>query len=336
LDIKNELDGYHGRVTFDDRNIEDILSILSFNIIGGKKPHKDKLDSMLKAISRTIELTCNVKHDYSLNKIQRDGPEVYRRFWRNLFFWSKSHGSIPTIITFNYDLVLERSLFQVMMNTNYHEYDRFPFNGINIKYYCDTIDEFSYKVKYTRYRGPDPQEVKSGSYLEPVEGHSSHNFANIEILKLHGSLNFPKKKNTAQMTPTNVVKDPYILPPIFDKLSTKGDKKMWKIALLRLREAKNVVIVGYSLPRTDIYMQYFLKTALGPNINLNKIFVFDPVLFKKDETASDMEDRFACCFSPQLKNRIIFRPYFYTLRESNDGTFEHFVKTILEDKELFF
>lgn len=38
MKIKNELDGYHGRASFDDRNMEDILSILSFNLIGGKNP----------------------------------------------------------------------------------------------------------------------------------------------------------------------------------------------------------------------------------------------------------------------------------------------------------
>lgn len=34
IQVKNELDSYHGRAVFDDRNIEDILSILSFNVLG--------------------------------------------------------------------------------------------------------------------------------------------------------------------------------------------------------------------------------------------------------------------------------------------------------------
>jgi hypothetical protein len=35
LEIRREMDGYHGRVAFDDRNIEDILSMLVFNLMGG-------------------------------------------------------------------------------------------------------------------------------------------------------------------------------------------------------------------------------------------------------------------------------------------------------------
>lgn len=63
IEIKNELDSYHGRALFDDRNLEDILSILSFNEIHLSTRSKGKLFLFTKAISRTIELTCRVKHD---------------------------------------------------------------------------------------------------------------------------------------------------------------------------------------------------------------------------------------------------------------------------------
>ena len=53
--IREELDGYHGRAAFSDRNIEDLLSILSFNVIGGGKKDRDKLETMSAAIARTIE-----------------------------------------------------------------------------------------------------------------------------------------------------------------------------------------------------------------------------------------------------------------------------------------
>ncbi len=62
LNIRKELDGYHGRVTFDDRNIEDILSCCRSIILGGGSSDKEKLQTFLDAISVTIELSCNVKH----------------------------------------------------------------------------------------------------------------------------------------------------------------------------------------------------------------------------------------------------------------------------------
>jgi hypothetical protein len=62
LDIRREMDGYHGRVAFDDRNIEDILSMLAFNLLGGGTSDRNKLKAFTNAISKTIELSCNVTH----------------------------------------------------------------------------------------------------------------------------------------------------------------------------------------------------------------------------------------------------------------------------------
>lgn len=115
---------------------------------------------------------------------------------------------------------------------------------------------------------------------------------------------------------------------------------MWKVALDRLRSAKNIVIVGYSLPETDVYMQYFLKTAVGPNVNLNRVYVFDPVLFFENEHTQAMKARYESCFAPQLRNRLIFQPD-VSMRgwgiSSQPGTFSHFVELLgHDDGDIFF
>ena len=73
IKIMNNLDSYHARAAFDDHNLEDILSILAFNILGGKSYTKVKLDDMIESIAKTIELTCNVKHNGKLNVAQHEG-----------------------------------------------------------------------------------------------------------------------------------------------------------------------------------------------------------------------------------------------------------------------
>ncbi len=60
MEILYKLDEYHGRAAFDDRNIEDILSILSFNTISGGRSSRADFDWMVKAVSRTIELSCKI------------------------------------------------------------------------------------------------------------------------------------------------------------------------------------------------------------------------------------------------------------------------------------
>jgi len=333
LEIRSEMDGYHGRVAFDDRNIEDILSMLAFNQLGGGKSDKDKLKSFTNAISTTIELSCNVKHsgipiNNRYTKID-DGDEIYRRFWKALFNRYRTEKSLPTIITFNYDLVLERALFQVLINTIYSPYDnRVPFDNIRLDYQYSHFPPQTYKVEYANY-GYDSSS--SGTILKPysLPDHLTVEAANVEILKLHGSLNFPiakPKSDEAMLSLTDVRDNPYVLPPISNKQSNSVGNSSWRIALQRLREAKNVTFVGYSLPKTDTYMQFFLKAALGPNQQLNKLFIFDPLLWRAGSASDDMKKRYEMCFSEQLRSRIIFQPQLNDeLINHNAGTTGHFV-----------
>jgi len=117
---------------------------------------------------------------------------------------------------------------------------------------------------------------------------------------------------------------------------------VWKKALDILRQAKNIIIVGYSLPKTDIYMQYFLKSAVGPNSDLQKIIVFNPTLFEKYEgplqlttfdgastVGREMKNRYLECFSQQFSDRIVFQPT--PVGGNLDGKLAHFVN-LLENR----
>jgi len=98
---------------------------------------------------------------------------------------------------------------------------------------------------------------------------------------------------------------------VFNKINSEQIRPLWSEALDVLQHAKYVTIVGYSLPQTDIYMQYFLRSAFGPNSDLQQITVFDPVLFKDGDPAGEgMRRRYRECFAPQFWNYICFRPHF--------------------------
>lgn len=103
-----------------------------------------------------------------------------------------------------------------------------------------------------------------------------------------------------------------------------------------LRNAKRVFFVGYSLPKTDIYMQYFLKAGLGPNSDLHKVYVFDPILFRDDDLATQMRQRYSDCFSGQLNKRIVFQPARRRNAKYFGGTFEHFVDLLGTNSDILF
>jgi hypothetical protein len=94
-------------------------------------------------------------------------------------------------------------------------------------------------------------------------------------------------------------------------------------------------------------MQYFLKSAVGPNSDLQKIIVFNLTLFEEYEgpvalttfdksstTAAEMKNRYLECFSKQFSDRIVFQP---TKQGFADGTLLQFSNFLAQQpKELLF
>jgi hypothetical protein len=78
-------------------------------------------------------------------------------------------------------------------------------------------------------------------------------------------------------------------------------------------------------------MQYFLKAALGPNQDLDRIFVFDPVLFRDDESSAALRNRYASIFSEPLQRRIEFTPHIF---EGYQGTADHLWSFIEKRPEM--
>lgn len=351
LETINELDSYHGRANFDDRNIEDVLSILSFNSLSGKKKDTVKLSRMNQAIARTIELSCLVKHGgvvepHLTRPHAHSGPQIYKQFWAALFRAMKLGHEMPTLVSFNYDLVLERALLQTLIGTQYHSNEKLPFENLQVDYHYNKDSAVDYQVEFQQYRTMKRHdlEIEFGTNLRQMALGGKLTGTRIDFLKLHGSLNFPRVQkgfgDGNRFNLTDSVEDPFILPPIFNKSTGGNASAMWRKAHQELRNAKNVVIVGYSLPRTDIYMQYFVKSALGPNLNLNKIIVFDPILYQDNESEKAMRGRYRECFAPQLESRIVFEPNFDLNHKSKNllqssfdqsearGTTHHFVHTL--------
>lgn len=189
----------------DQFNLEEMLSILYFEAQTGSRKGKKDISIFTKAITRTIELTCMIIHDGNLRKSQGEGSNVYRNFWRTLFHLNSVRMNlIPDILTFNYDLVLERALFQIGIG---YESDRIwrseNLNGFLVNYENDLAGRFAYAFKHANWDPHFHSGSKSGKLLEICDfkqADCSINFPVINYLKLHGSLNFPKPKGSEEIS----------------------------------------------------------------------------------------------------------------------------------------
>ena len=90
-----------------------------------------------------------------------------------------------------------------------------------------------------------------------------------------------------------------IIPPTWNKGDLNpANEKAWKLAGRLLHNAHHIIIIGYSLPETDSYIKYLLKSSCisdnGSYTNLKSIKVFDKFPYCKEKYVDFIKN-----FSPE-------------------------------------
>lgn len=106
----------------------------------------------------------------------------------------------------------------------------------------------------------------------------------VRVLKLHGSVNWIRTKGK---TPSfQVLEDyrvaaeakevPELVPPTWRKLFAKELVPIWGRALQELERATRIIVIGFSMPETDLHFKYLLASGLRKNVALREIVFVDP------------------------------------------------------------
>lgn len=275
------------RMGLDPDNLETLFCLSELS----EQRHRDRSD-LIRVIASTIFDSCKC-HDcgakdrrdccvppryLSPNKTIKamDHPDVqygvclYAAFLSHVF-----HGQAPsddtkhdgtdelsvddlhTVITFNYDLILETAM------------KNFEDGCI-----CYGEDIVSYVVP-----SDGPQDTvghAAPSYSPSIRRTTYGPFLpnTLHYLKIHGSLNWVVEdgSNYSYVTVRPIhaarqgrqFKEIPLVPPTWKRGTRDGDihsRLLWE-AIEHLRIAKKIVIIGYSMPDTDTYFKYVLATAL--------------------------------------------------------------------------
>jgi hypothetical protein len=249
----------HSKAQFDLNNIESIFSALelgkTIQKVPGLRPDEIQaaIDDLKLLIVRTLEERVRFPKGGNHSKISR--PDECSSFARLIEHLMRRTGRLTTIsiITFNYDLVMDVLLSSLSVGPNY----------------C--LDDQS--------RG------------------------SIELLKLHGSLNWAAEKNNGKIRefPIKTFLERYFqeqyglpaalrvhhdfehyfnyahqikvdpLPVIIPPSWYKGEyhaslTDIWARAAKHLSEARHVVVIGYSLPVTDSFFRHlYALGSVGPD-----------------------------------------------------------------------
>jgi hypothetical protein len=177
-----------------------------------------------------------------------EGVDVRQERWRPFRRWALSLTPEDTIVSFNYDLVLEK--------LGRWRTERAPgvVSPIHVVHPCHNLD---------------PKQFEGAT----------------RILKLHGSVDWKKTKKSVQLaggeTITRVTvtvgKDEWHALDCADEelaIATPGPSKeleslefesIWGLAMVAIRAADVVALLGYSFPATDAFAKTVLLDAIGGN-----------------------------------------------------------------------
>jgi hypothetical protein len=294
FDIANQLSG-HGTPKLAKRVLNDVWQLYrKTNGIGLENYYRD-LET--RATIGEFAKTANQPKDWRSR--QRDLEELIRRVYVHTTVEdtrastvrpkrSRIHRDIlerlkkeDTIITFNYDLVIEESFSSAKLWN--------PVDGYKIKTYGKTKGWTKRWLEDKRYEHRGKSKIR--------------------LLKLHGSLNWElyptgmaiKLKPRPYLVSTRNGKTRFekilILAPGWKKeINRNPYKQFWRAARLQLERCRTLVILGYSLPETDLLAQSLLaevvRTRAARKSFLKQLHLADPSEFVKE--------RFIALFTPAL------------------------------------
>ena len=254
-------------------NIEDVFSLLAAESIG--KNHRAGFDrfSMQNAIAYTLAIKTRDAYEAG-SKI----PQKYAEWLRVMLGHTDANDYGNTsIITFNYDDIIERSCNLLKVNYNIG----LDLDNVNCKYYQGT--DWSRKKENFEANARLVSNIDTNS---------------LSLYKLHGSVRWLRQKDSAGLmigdpvsllTSEELTFDPvnheiFIEPPTFGKsLIDPIIRFQWANAYKALMNAHKIIIVGYSFPKTDQHALYLLIAALRNNAVASECIIVNPDAETSDE-----------------------------------------------------
>lgn len=276
---------------FPDPNqpLEDVFTLLDQTIqLRGHFAGYDHL-SLIQIRNRWLNLIYGFFHA-NLASYLKSSEGLYQQFAAFLLATRMRDGiqSDPaSVISLNWDSLLEESIYQVLNNTG-----GIGKADVDHCVYTTPLDDSPHT--------PSPKQKAAGIY-------------NLKILKIHGSISWLRCPNSNHLyTGLGASKDPYetylrprkspfiaqqfpdqdeqeapflepfIITPTYAKVFDQPHiQTTWHNTYVELREASRVVFVGYSLPEADYHFRTLLRRAIRKNTKI------DVVLYKNDEKPSD-------------------------------------------------
>lgn len=93
-----------------------------------------------------------------------------------------------------------------------------------------------------------------------------------------------------------------IVPPTWRKnLASDAFKNQWRILTEAMTTVRRIIFIGYSLPKTDVYIRHYFSLALAKNNFVPRVYVWNPDIMKP----GPVNDSYTGLFAPlALEGRL--------------------------------
>ncbi len=259
----------HSKSKLDLVNLEAVFSTFEMAKLLGKLPgfEEAELSDLITSMKRVIVVTIEKTLEFPFSSKRAREALPYGAFCNLLKEIRDNSMEKPgvSIVTFNYDIALDHALHINRLGPNYH-----------------------------------------------LMGHAESK-ESVSLLKLHGSINWGSSSDYDQIIPYDLHKyfknysfdrifsdvssvkipigthlneqkdslkidgEPVIVPPTWNKSLNHSElSKVWSQAAIELEEAENILVIGFSLPETDMFFKHLYALGTVGDLTLKKFWVFDP------------------------------------------------------------
>lgn len=293
-------------------NLEAVFGFLDYFILQNESLNSTYTHNKIVEIKEYL-----IKLIHYIVNLQTDKKsKYYHKFWEGI----KKHNSNVSIITLNYDTLLEQAFDDLFPNFGFLDYCTHLMN-------YDKIDELKDFNFWLNPRMP----VTVDENVTPVP---------IKIIKLHGSLNWKYCNccNQTLLTPWDRTIDLHkgkflgftypdnekyeyvcpldgtefqtlIMPPTYIKsLNQPVISQLMSEASREIRDAKKIVFVGYSLSDADVHVKALFRKQLRPDHELIVVNNKNPkALQNKYYALSKNMKYYKCSFEEMVNNEELLK-----------------------------
>jgi NAD-dependent SIR2 family protein deacetylase len=287
------------------KNIETIFSLIDMLKLSSEDSLNNELSqSIIKFITRTIERK-TVFSMVSPNKFNK--PKEYCYFSEKIL---QHHQKIDIcIITFNYDIALDTVI-------------RTTFGSDSINYGLEREPNKSI-IKLFKLHGSinfgicsDPDCLAITPISSPITNDIAFAYDSF-IVPISDLIS----KNVCRKCKARLQSYPLIIPPTWNKSENKNISAVWNNTLKELSNAENIFIIGYSLPKTDLFFHYLLALGTLEIKNFKRFWVFD--------IDDEVNKKYSSFLSNDMKRKYMFNG------PKHDSSFNNFINLLgIEDKSI--